>query len=542
MIDDTFEEIEDASNPLKDKLPMIIEYFVDFYGEDNRERITQRLNDAIYVFVERGEKNSLAKFFKERRDEIALNFKIALELYSDYDVVNEVIAQSDYFIKIISKVEKWRKNITKEDVEEVYSLLDMIRDKQLKVESPKQLEKMLKDKNSAKKIYEFLGNLYSIYELDYKEDMEHLLSEEDRLNNGSQAEKVKEIQKQFENDCKELISIKLIALLSISMDEKNILQLNKIVPVVIDNVLKDPKFYTHYDTVRYSDAFAQLAKMSKNKLKINDVETLIDNTRGELKNSILELQKKADIRISKTLSNLKGIISKIVDEVVEGEVYIREINNFFKNSSSTTAGFNITGVSRQDPNKTVCICCNSTVIDLFDDVVVHELGHIVAADVKHVSGKSYTYKSGITSELRAEPNFSISNTPKSYKILNEVFNEYFSSLICDKMYDDDFIIGINGCLGKGVSYRRAFPLIKDFMNENLDFLKKCYINNDYVALDKKFGRDNLRALAKVLQRRIDIKGRVDKSALRIMKNEIAGIKNKMKDFKTAEQELEEEKI
>ena len=80
------------------------------------------------------------------------------------------------------------------------------------------------------------------------------------------------------------------------------------------------------------------------------------------------------------------------------------------------------------------------------------------------------------------------------------------------------------------------------MNENLDFLKKCYINNDYVALDKKFGRDNLRALAKVLQRRIDIKGRVDKSALRIMKNEIAGIKNKMKDFKTAEQELEEEKI
>ena len=27
MIDDTFEEIEDASNPLKDKLPMIIEYF-----------------------------------------------------------------------------------------------------------------------------------------------------------------------------------------------------------------------------------------------------------------------------------------------------------------------------------------------------------------------------------------------------------------------------------------------------------------------------------------------------------------------------------
>ena len=303
MIDDTFEEIEDASNPLKDKLPMIIEYFVDFYGEDNRERITQRLNDAIYVFVERGEKNSLAKFFKERRDEIALNFKIALELYSDYDVVNEIIAQSDYLIKIISKVEKWRKNITKEDIEEVYSLLDMIRDKQLKVESPKQLEKMLKDKNSAKKIYEFLGNLYSIYELDYKEDMEHLLSEEDRLNNGSQAEKVKEIQKQFENDCKELISIKLIALLSISMDEKNILQLNKIVPVVIDNVLKDPKFYTHYDTVRYSDAFAQLAKMSKNKLKINDVETLIDNTRGELKNSILELQKKVDIRISKTLSN-----------------------------------------------------------------------------------------------------------------------------------------------------------------------------------------------------------------------------------------------
>lgn len=38
-------------NPLDGKLPLITEYFVKFYGEDKRERITNKLKNATFVFI-----------------------------------------------------------------------------------------------------------------------------------------------------------------------------------------------------------------------------------------------------------------------------------------------------------------------------------------------------------------------------------------------------------------------------------------------------------------------------------------------------------
>lgn len=531
MIDDTFEDIDDVANPLTDKMPYIIEYFVEFYGEEFRERITQRLNDAIFVFVEKGKKNALKKYFVERKNEIALQFETALEEDYGYDVVNDVIAQGDYLLNIISDVKRWKDGISKKDIEKVYSFLDMVRDNDLAITSPKHLEKLLRNRKTSEKIYQLLDNVYSLYEKYFKEDMDYLIQEEDRLIKDDEEDKINQINDKYEKDCQEAVSVKLISLLSIPMNEKNILSLNKISSIIVDRVLKDRKFYTFYDNEQYSKAFNALAKMSDRKITSEDVEKLIDEQSKGLKEEIDKLRDKADNEISKVLSRLNYVKSRIVKEVVEGETYIKEINDFFKNSSSKTAGFNITGVSRKDPNKTVSICCNSTALDLYDDVMIHELGHVIAADVEHVSGKSYTYRSGITSELRSAPFFTLSNTPKSYKVLNEVLNEYFSSKICEKMYDEDFTIGINGPLGQGVTYRRAFPLVKDFINENLEFLKKCYISNDYVALDNKFGRDNIRALAKVLEKRINIEGRVNKSALQIMKQDIEVIKKKITEYR-----------
>ena len=40
------------NNPIENKLPTAIEYFVKVYGEKYRERITTRLNDTIFVFVD----------------------------------------------------------------------------------------------------------------------------------------------------------------------------------------------------------------------------------------------------------------------------------------------------------------------------------------------------------------------------------------------------------------------------------------------------------------------------------------------------------
>ena len=43
----------DLYNPIKDKLPQIIEYFVEFYGEGYRKDITEKLSNTIFVFTDR---------------------------------------------------------------------------------------------------------------------------------------------------------------------------------------------------------------------------------------------------------------------------------------------------------------------------------------------------------------------------------------------------------------------------------------------------------------------------------------------------------
>ena len=49
MIKHGLEKIN-IENPIDKSLPMLIDYFVNFYGEKYRERITDRLNSATYVF------------------------------------------------------------------------------------------------------------------------------------------------------------------------------------------------------------------------------------------------------------------------------------------------------------------------------------------------------------------------------------------------------------------------------------------------------------------------------------------------------------
>ena len=60
----------DVFNPIEGKLDRLIEYFVDFYGEANREKITSRLKNTTNFFtgeigatVEHSTLNDLEEYF-----------------------------------------------------------------------------------------------------------------------------------------------------------------------------------------------------------------------------------------------------------------------------------------------------------------------------------------------------------------------------------------------------------------------------------------------------------------------------------------------
>ncbi len=80
-------------NPIKDKLPMLIEYFVKFYGEKYREKITNRLYNTTFILAEPIDGSlslsSLISHFEKKKDEVYNNF--AREAKDKYSVNANII-------------------------------------------------------------------------------------------------------------------------------------------------------------------------------------------------------------------------------------------------------------------------------------------------------------------------------------------------------------------------------------------------------------------------------------------------------------------
>ena len=73
MIKHGLEKIN-IENPIDKSLPMLIDYFVNFYGEKYRERITDRLNSATYVFTDCAGNidtyNGIKKYFDSQKEHL----------------------------------------------------------------------------------------------------------------------------------------------------------------------------------------------------------------------------------------------------------------------------------------------------------------------------------------------------------------------------------------------------------------------------------------------------------------------------------------
>ena len=68
----------DLYNPIKGKLTQIIDYFVEFYGEEYRKKITERLYNTDYIFADRvttESRNPLEQYFYVLNRNKVLEFK-----------------------------------------------------------------------------------------------------------------------------------------------------------------------------------------------------------------------------------------------------------------------------------------------------------------------------------------------------------------------------------------------------------------------------------------------------------------------------------
>ena len=113
------------NNPIEDKLPQIIEYFVKFYGEKYRERIKERLNDAVILFIDKASVNrnaDIKSHFSNIRTNLMQTFREKVKENTDA-VFYENNSLGYLNSKELDTLSRWKYRIYSIDLENVTNFL-----------------------------------------------------------------------------------------------------------------------------------------------------------------------------------------------------------------------------------------------------------------------------------------------------------------------------------------------------------------------------------------------------------------------------------
>ena len=162
----------DIYRPIESKLPQLIEYFVDFYGEKYRDIITKRLENTIYVYLDTPQSRTYDVLQDYIND---LYNKFALKLLKAFNVKNaernaEVLAN---YLHSLPKLKECAVNLDllkQEDVAAILSSFEVLKEGKINNLST-QAKTDLKD---------ILFSIYLLYEMN-KEELAQIDKEKSRV-------------------------------------------------------------------------------------------------------------------------------------------------------------------------------------------------------------------------------------------------------------------------------------------------------------------------------------------------------------------------
>ncbi len=169
------------NNPLENKLPKVIDYFVKFYGEKYRERITTRLNNATYIFTETvGSLNSyyyLKDYFENKNEEVAVQF------------FKDIGCEHQPFLYMFLDWKNWQNSVKNYGTSSIplNKNLSTLLASYLKLDDCSQQEKdelihlFLLDKKNKKKKKKYLAKSEALFNKNYKPQFEYLQKEYARI-------------------------------------------------------------------------------------------------------------------------------------------------------------------------------------------------------------------------------------------------------------------------------------------------------------------------------------------------------------------------
>lgn len=491
-------------NPVEGKLDKIIDYFVDFYGEKYRDRIEDRLKNSIYIFTDRYNKTTPIKqyfayvnrimmdaFEKEMLEAFGLVFKFK---YSDIAKQMKVMAgiKDKNFANLKEKEIKFLQQF------EILS-------------SQNNLNNYFENDDVRNYFSDIFDKVEEIYDTTFR-DFDELLKEDGVKLDHVDENVVKQIELKYLKSCFKLFGEMIAKNLKIKFDDDKKLILKNSMKSMIDYMSgKKVDENVFREILSLSDRYKNIS--IDNFLEILDIykpkwQSLVDERDSQL--YILR-------------GNLAEKIAEIENEIVFGEDTVKSIKDYILMSNPSEKGFAVAGVRKTEPDKPVSVIVASSYLFLSDDVIVHEMNHSVFVNSKLENGV-YTQKIGLKKTETDLETDSILYSNREYTGLNEVINEYLAQKIVGKIHKDNFRIGYKR--DDDILYRIAFPILGEFIEENMDNLIEICMSEDVNMIYKYFNKKDIDTLAKIIDDLFNMFGNKRKEKVDILQNEIEAFANK----------------
>lgn len=499
----------DVFNPIEGKLDRLIEYFVDFYGEENREKITSRLKNTTYFFtgeigatVEHTTLNDLEEYFNKKKAVVAENLFKELGVES-LENVSYFRLSKEPFVELAKVVKDFKNNDTEKYVKKEEKLLNLfvflnfcnLLDEN--GEFGEYIEKGVKtfnDKETYTKIANLIIKANNLWNEKYKKEYLNIAKEENKAKKFFEdlEENAKKIADHYNDLIIDLITNYFINVKNFTEEELNKLDEDKLLEYVdtfCDILEKNEKFVTNYDINRriklfkflgfdYGDDYNKYLEDEKLKEIFNDGKItepyyrLIDNAFSE--HSMFNI----------FYNDVIDRLNKDGIDEDEKNLYI-PIYRYVMELSNDAAWAYLFNKVKTDKIRYICACTNY--FSLSTQVLIHEQNHIVSWGKFFKDKKIVNEKLGVMGKL-------LIDSPRL--LLNEVITDYFALKIYEKCKKDNFEVGAIGYKPSG--YSKMFMLLKGFIEENMQTLKECFISDEPNMIIEKFGKNNVKLLTTAL--------------------------------------------
>lgn len=443
---------EDKKDEFIDKIDMVKNYFVDFFGKQYEDQINKRLRDNVtYVKIKKYSQNELfVRYIQNIKKDFCRRNLISKDNFVFAENLMGMVADKDFDQKITTSPLFLRNFAT--------SLLFVLdRPGPNTEETIKNFEKdILKDTQYYK---DTILKLLS----DYKSTAEPI---SDAINNSYDS-----IGPEGYSYAEDIIALAAFKSNGFPIDDKyrSISWLFLMSENPISKEQEDEFCSLLCDITGEKKTYKQFMHDRKLRHRLDDVKKLVIKNL----NTYRQIQQQSrDEMFSKDYGDLEEFINNNFPNNIASS-YLSSIKNFYFNESGSTAAYVNLGLNLQGDMTNLCI-----LPDGFKNIVaVHEMIHLISSQLKSV-GASYV-TCGVENDVNSTN-------------LNEVLTDYFAAQINERMTKDGNLIGENAPFTS--KYSTAFPVFKEFIERNKDFIKEKFIECDIDSVKSSFGYSNFNNL------------------------------------------------